>query len=162
MTMTPPLESLSVLREQAAILLSTFASVSGDGMETLGIDRLDPQPSDYRRVFRGEAADIMREWFAGVRAGLPAPGPREGQSSLHVVGAWGADIDAGIPDVLAEFPGGYSLLRGSLQPGPCWFCWRWTRPGARRGTAWDGLIHMDGRWIWLPKPWRALRTGIAG
>jgi hypothetical protein len=56
----------------------------------------------------------------------------------------------------ANFPGGYESAAAKLMPGLVVYRWKYVKPGETMGMAYDGLIHVNGRWTWYPKPWRVL------
>jgi hypothetical protein len=55
-----------------------------------------------------------------------------------------------------RFPGGYRRIARLLQPHRVWVSWKYLRPGADAGMAYDGLVWLDDHWAWFPKPYRAL------
>ena len=57
------------------------------------------------------------------------------------------------------FPGGYKRAAAFVQGNPTILRFKFVPPGQDSGSAWDGLMHVNGRWILIPKPWRALKDG---
>jgi hypothetical protein len=55
-----------------------------------------------------------------------------------------------------HFPGGYRAIAGYLRAERVWLCWRYAAHGAERGTLYDGLVQLEGRWLWCPKPYRVV------
>jgi hypothetical protein len=62
---------------------------------------------------------------------------------------WTAEVDAG-------FPGGYKRIAAKLKPGLTVYRWKYVKPGEKSGMAFDGLVHVNNRWVWFPKPWRVI------
>lgn len=60
-------------------------------------------------------------------------------------------------DAAKKFPGGYKRLAPKLKPGITWYAWKFVKPGESLGMAYDGLTHVNGRWVWIPKPFRAVK-----
>jgi hypothetical protein len=58
------------------------------------------------------------------------------------------------PNLLSDkFPQGYRDIAGWMNPKRIWLCWTITTPTG--GTVrYDGLVWLDGRWVWLPKIYR--------
>ena len=56
-----------------------------------------------------------------------------------------------------EFPGGYKGVADKLGAGLTWYRFKTVRPGERSGMAYDGLVYVNGRWAFFPKPWKAVR-----
>jgi hypothetical protein len=59
-------------------------------------------------------------------------------------------------DLVRPFPEGYHAIVPLLDPHRVWVCWKYTRPGAASGLAYDGLVWCDDHWAWFPKPYRML------
>jgi hypothetical protein len=57
---------------------------------------------------------------------------------------------------LNEFPGGYKDVLAHMKPGIPIVRFKFVEPGKRLGMAFDGLVHVNGRWVLMPRPWRAL------
>ena len=119
---------IETVYSQAQIVLSRFLD---SGLAASWADmvlELRPQPQDYERVFVKEMAAAAREAYSTWWA---APPPQ-------------------------QFPGGYAEIAKFLQPGNVWVCWKFLALGQPRGTAFDGLVYLDGRWAWFPKPHKVL------
>jgi hypothetical protein len=56
----------------------------------------------------------------------------------------------------AEFPGGYSRVVQYLNDQIPVVRFKFVEPGKTTGMAFDGLFYVQGRWVLVPKPWRAL------
>jgi hypothetical protein len=116
---------------------------------------LAPRADDFGRVFRSDAVARARDVYEALWATGPAFGPRPGQTELTVAIALADDFH-GRSARARPFPGGYVRVAPLLRAGVVWVCWRFAAPGERLGLAFDGLVALDERWVWLPKPWRAL------
>jgi hypothetical protein len=44
-----------------------------------------------------------------------------------------------------------------LKPGLTLYRFKFVKPGETVGMAYDGLVHVNGHWVMLPKPWAAAR-----
>ena len=99
--------------------------------------------------------EISRHWDQG-----PTVGPQEPGFELDV---WVSP--AGMlrgPNALSRpFPLGYRDIAGWLLPSRTWVCWRYRAPGATRGSLYDGLVRVQGRWLWVPKPWKLFPEVLA-
>jgi len=58
--------------------------------------------------------------------------------------------------VLSEFPGGYEQVRGQFVGDFPIVRFKFIEPGETSGMAFDGLIFVNDRWVFMPKPWRGL------
>lgn len=117
---------------------------------------LRPREADYDAVYGDElgprlAALLGPQWDRGE----VNFGPKEGQVALTLWGATSEELRAAGGNA-GEFPSGYKKVAGRLQPGLVLYRFKFTRPGEDHGTAGDGLVHVGGRWVLIPRPWRAL------
>jgi hypothetical protein len=142
---------------QAAVRLLREAIAAGSSEEQAAIAaRIAPRPQDFPRAFTGPAAEAARIAHAGAWRTPPVLKPGPGQSNVIAWAARAADLGPGAP--AAEFfPGGYGAIVDRLMPDRVWVAWKFIEPGQTRGTAYDGLVWLDDRWAWFPKPWRLFR-----
>ncbi len=83
----------------------------------------------------------VEEGFAQLPSGQSAAKP--GQSGVLVTG----------PD-LKELPGGYGKTIEHFKPGVEIYGFKYVEPGKTTGMSYDALFKVDGRWFFIPKPWR--------
>jgi hypothetical protein len=108
----------------------------------------------------------------------PRPPPRRGRdtrrsgrrghgrpgAALVVHAALAEEFAAPGSGRVAHFPGGYLKIGALLVPGVPWVCWKWSAGAPQSaGIGFDGLVRLGDRWVWFPKPWRAigLRAAVA-
>src|SRR5262245_3250098 len=60
------------------------------------------------------------------------------------------------------FPGGYRNIAGWMVPQRVWLTWATRSASGGVGTRHDGLAWLDGRWVWLPKPFRIVAPLVSG
>lgn len=56
----------------------------------------------------------------------------------------------------AEFPGGMRRFAALAAPGRTWYVVELVPPGSSTGMKYTCFTRVGGRWIFLPKPWRAI------
>jgi hypothetical protein len=117
---------------------------------------LRPLPEDYPRVFRGDLAAGFRSVYDAIWETRPVITRKAHQTVLLVSTCPAEAFVAGHP-FMEAFPGGYAGIADILVPGRVWACWKFVAPGQRLGMAWDGLVELDGRWAWFPRPWAFAR-----
>jgi hypothetical protein len=118
-----------------------------------GFTLIRPRDEDYARVFLPAQAEAARASYVGLWA-TPPPWPAQpDQTELHVTAAYAEDFAANDPRA-APFPGGYRDVASTFQPGTIWLLWEVVRPGEPNGITFDGLVAVDDRFAWFPKPWR--------
>lgn len=117
---------------------------------------LKPTREDYLAAYRQPLADRLAEAHSGMwQDENTAIKPKEGQTEIQF-GITSTDrLIAGHPD-LAEFPGGYKKVLDFMQPGVPIARFKFVKPGEKLGMSYDGLIFVNRRWVFIPKPWRVL------
>lgn len=116
---------------------------------------LAPDGADYRAVYTDSLATALERRYGPMWQSPPPIRPRPGQTDLLLVFATTDALIAGGPE-LREFPGGYGKVRDRMKAGVPIVRFKFIRPGENRGLAFDGLVYVNGRWVLIPKPWRAL------
>jgi hypothetical protein len=70
--------------------------------------------------------------------------------------------EASTQDLLAlegearHFPGGYHELARFIEPGYRFYRFKFVQPGRQIGSAYDVLVHVNGRWRLIHRPWTVL------
>ncbi|MBW2734644.1 MAG: hypothetical protein JRH20_19825 [Deltaproteobacteria bacterium] len=120
---------------------------------------LKPQSADYGKVF-ADAATAKKAEAAYSKLWESVPkrpfGPKEGQTEILLWGATTDDLKEGKGNA-SKFPGGYKKVAAQLKSGLKVYRFKFVKPGSTLGMAFDGLYNIEGRWVLMPKPWRALR-----
>lgn len=120
---------------------------------------LKPQAGDYEKVFASkEAAAKAAKTYEGLWGNIQRRpiAPRAGQTEILLWASTTDDLKAGKGNA-DKFPGGYKRIADQLKPGLKVLRWKFVEPGKTLGMSFDGLYNIDGRWVVMPKPWRALR-----
>lgn len=141
-------------RQGATELLQRFLAPGADlrALTLLLRPRRDDYLTAYRQPLAGRLAASHEQLWADETTAI---GPQAGQSEL-LLGVTTTDrLIAGKPE-LEEFPGGYRQVLDFLQPGVPIARFRFVAPGATLGMSFDGLVYVNRRWVFIPKPWRAL------
>ncbi len=129
-----------------------------DGADQYGIlDKMAPTDDDLRAIFTDDMFDNAKAYYAEMFS--ESPGGRvtkEGQTALLVWAATTEELQKGEGDS-RKFPGGYRHVAEKLKPGLTFFRFKFVAPGSTTGMAFDGLTYVNDHWVWVPKPWRALR-----
>lgn len=118
--------------------------------------RLKPTPEDIRAVYNEPLASLLIEKVIPMFAPGVKIGPREGQSELWVSRATTDQLIEGAA-VRRDFPGGYEKVFAYMKPGVPIMVFKFRKPGEELGLAFDGLVFVNGRWVLIPKPWRAMQ-----
>jgi hypothetical protein len=130
----------------------------GTGNDPTLVQHLEPTTEDYQAVFEGDvAAKAERYYKAKLWNGSEVKvAAKPGQTDLKVFKATTEEIRAWSPDVEANFPGGYRQIGSYLKPGLTVYRWKYTEPGDDLGLAFEGLVNVNGHWVWVPKVWQVL------
>lgn len=122
---------------------------------------LRPRPTDYGRVFLPAAVPAARAFYEAMWAQPMEMTWNPRQTELRVAAALSEDF--GEWNARAEpFPTGYRSIAGALQPGVIWLRWEMKEPGDLYGLSADGLVQLDDRWAWFPRPFVALAAPPPG
>jgi hypothetical protein len=139
-----------VVRDAVRPMLEQFPS-------TEIVARLQPRAEDYGQVFAPAAALVARDYYEPLwqKGQLKPDPPESSQIELHIyvspAGMFEHDNELSRP-----FPEGMRQIASLLTPERVWVAWRYTEPGERAGLSFDGLVWCSGRWVWFPKPHRAV------
>ncbi|MEP7124139.1 MAG: hypothetical protein ABJE95_24645 [Byssovorax sp.] len=117
---------------------------------------LRAEPADYAAVFTPDAAAKIQKvmetaWTNGQFLVRPA---HPNQTEMLVLSATTDELKAGSPNC----PGGYKDAAPQMTAGLTVYCFKFVEPGSKTGTAFDGLIFVNGHWAIFPKPWFALKN----
>ncbi|WP_314245572.1 MULTISPECIES: hypothetical protein [unclassified Streptomyces] len=119
---------------------------------------LEPNAADYAAVFEPEfaakAEKMYEEWIWSKPTAALDIDPEK--TEIKVAKATTDAIRDWPSEVSEEFPGGYERVAPYLKPGTTIYQWEYLEPGEALGMAYDGVAYVNGRWVWFPKPWRAL------
>lgn len=69
---------------------------------------------------------------------------------------WGANQEAIASYSSADarsFPGGYRELADYMNPEYEFFRFKFVQPGRKLGSAYDVLVHVNGKWCMIHRPW---------
>ncbi len=139
--------------EDARALLSRFLDPATDRVALTA--SLLPSPEDIRAVYDEPLASGLIAAYEGRLVPGVEIGPGEGQSTLLTWAASTGELRAG-GDAMRYFPMGYRDVAQYMKPGLTMLRFKFVRPGESSGMAYDGLVWVNGRWVWIPKPWRGL------
>ena len=117
--------------------------------------QLQPTDADIAAVYAEPLAGKLQAMYAQMYNAKAQIGPKPDQNALLTVMATTAELKHGDP-VLREFPGGYDKVRPYMIGNHPIVRFKFVKQGESTGLAFDGLIHVNGHWVLMPKPWRAL------
>lgn len=138
----------------ARAVVAQFA-VDATGDRRAAMARLRPSAADYRAVYREPLASKLEAAHKPLWDSGQTIGGKAGQTEFQVVLARTDDLIDRAP-IVREFPGGYAQVAAYLHRGLPIVRFRYVEPGKSRGMAVDGLVHVNGRWVLIPGPWRVL------
>lgn len=141
------------VRASAIELLATFVDPARTRDRQVTAIDLVPTRQDFENIFQPEHVDDVEAAYRRAFPTPPMPEARPDQTRIVLATAR--------PDQLAErtpfsehFPGAYQRVVDRLMPEPVWAAWKFVAPGSPHGMLYDGLVWTEGRWVWIPKPWR--------
>lgn len=77
------------------------------------------------------------------------------QTDLLIWAASSADLSS-YQGEARFFPGGYHELAEFLKPGFVFYRFKFIQPGRKLGSAYDVLVHVNGHWRLIHRPWTVL------
>jgi hypothetical protein len=117
---------------------------------------LRPTKADLEAIFTTDlAAKLDTTYGPAWESGQLVVAPKEGQTQVQVFSAASEEIKSGAGGA-ADFPGGWKQVADKLKPGIHIYRFKFVEPGKDSGMAFDGLVHVNGNWRIVPKPWRGL------
>ena len=140
----------------ARAVAAQFLASSGVDQKA-AMKRLRPTQADYRAVYKEPVAGALeaendRHWEKGETLRVSA----QRTEILMIVVPTDDLIDA--KPALSEFPGGYRRVLPYLKRGIPIARFKYVEPGKTTGLAVDGLVHVNGRWVFMPKPWTVVKA----
>ncbi len=116
---------------------------------------LRPDKADYEAVFTAEFAAKVAEAHKPMWDGGAAIGPKAGQTELLLHGVPTSEIKTWSENARMNLPGGYERIKDNFKDGLTVYAFKFVEPGETLGMAFDGLVHVNGKWRIFPKPFRA-------
>lgn len=131
--------------------------LAGSGVDQrLAMAKLRPTQADYRAVYKEPVAGDLeaendRHWEKGGTLRVSAA-----RTEILMLVVPTDDLIDRKPS-LREFPGGYQRVLPFLNRGIPIARFKYVEPGNTTGLAVDGLVHVNGRWVFMPKPWTVVK-----
>lgn len=122
--------------------------------------RLVPHMPEYEQIFTGHMAGIVRRAYE-FRPIMPLESYAKPEQTEILIGGSLAETLGTDPAASPFFANGWKWFLPHLVPGRMWLGWKYVKKGARLGMAYDGLVRVDKRWVWVPKPWRVVEMPTA-
>jgi hypothetical protein len=143
--------TMSVICDEVSPLLQALGQ--DDGSLTAG---LRPREEDYAKAFLPPYAQAAKQAYEEVWKEMPRVSSASPAATLkcHVSPAGMLADDNSLS---WHFPRGYRMIAPLLDPHRIWVAWKLIPPGKDAGMAYDGLVWLDERWVWFPRPYRVLR-----
>jgi hypothetical protein len=140
------------VEDEALALLRQFAAPGWSDEERLRrMLELRPHAGDAERVFLPELAARAEAVYAPVWEAPPLLQAEPGQTEVLLALAPAESVGPSL-----GFPGGYRRVAHLLRPGFLWLAWSFVVPGENVGLSFDGLVRIDERFAWFPRPWKLL------
>ncbi|GLS27832.1 hypothetical protein [Marinibactrum halimedae] len=171
------LEKMQESRDALMLTLTQLAQVAEPVIAELNnpaaTAHLKPTHDDLCQLFDPALADAMAREVELAYETAPIANPGMDYPHLKVTA-----VNAGLlrwPNEFSrQFPQGYRNIAGWMQPQWIWLAWRWCKSDApedkspegkneenhHAAVAFDGLVWMKTRWIWLPKAYRLVSHAL--
>jgi hypothetical protein len=117
---------------------------------------LKPTPEDIRTVYAEPlASDLIALYDDMFKPGITI-GPKPEHSEIYSVETTTLKL-RNRPAIRKKFPGGYKDVIPYLQGNNVIIRFKFVKAGETTGLAFDGLVFVNGHWVLMPKPWRAVQ-----
>jgi hypothetical protein len=120
---------------------------------------LKPSSADYKAVFADDVASLMEkqyeEAWSGADAVITPSEPAE--TDVILFKATTEELRDGANDA-SKFANGWKRISGKLRLGVVWYGWKFVKKGQTTGTAFEGLVFVNGHWAIFPRPWKRLKS----
>ena len=138
---------------EARALLARFVAPGADHLALT--QALLPTEAEVKALYAEPLGSALWADYAAQMGPGVSFAPKPGQSEVLVVHTTTRALFDRQP-VLDEFPGGYKDVLQYLKVDVPIVRFKFVEPGKTLGLAFDGLVHINGRWVIMPKPWRSL------
>ena len=133
-SLSSPLDKVRAIAEELRLDLGSAAPYRPDAAQ---VAALAATPGDALKL-QAYVDLVYAELILGQAAA------KEGQTEILVSG----------PD-LTDLPGGYSKHAEHFKSDARFYRFKYVKPGEDLGMSFDGLTQVNGKWIFIPKAWRA-------
>lgn len=140
-------------KANAAQMLSNFLRPGADVAALTA--ELKPTDDEIAMVYGEELAAKLVPYYAELYSSGATVKGKPGNNAVIIHRATTKGLKDGEP-VLRDFPGGYEQVRASLQGEYPIIHFKFVNKGEKSGMSYDGLIYINDRWVFMPKPWRVL------
>ncbi len=116
---------------------------------------LRPRTEDYEGVYKAPVAAALEKAHRRMWDSGEVIAARPGQTEILVIFATTDDL-IDHTRIAKNFPGGYARIGPHIKRGIPIVRFKFVKPGEALGMAFDGLVYVNKRWAFIPKPWRAV------
>jgi hypothetical protein len=139
---------------EAKEMLMAFVK-SGADVRTLS-SNLRPARSDYESVFAKEfASRLFAQQDPVWENGVFTVSPKPGQTDVSIYSIPTSDIRSWSTVAADYLPGGYKRIKDEFKEGNTVYSFKFVKPGDPGGTAYNGLVFVNGHWAIFNQPFRA-------
>ncbi len=138
----------------AKALLESFLQPGADHVAMT--KSLRPAYADYDAIFVEKVVTPVRDTYEELwNRNNYLIKNEEGQTKLLMWKATTEELNERTGDS-DKFPGGYKKIADKLKPGLTFYRFKFVKPGDKHGRAFDGLVFVNGHWVIVSKPYRAI------
>jgi hypothetical protein len=134
-------------------LLARFRGLSVGEQGEL-VRSLRPTAEDYAEIFIPRAAEYAAIGYTVLWGNVPAWEYGDDQTETRVVCAQAAHLTTTSP-LARLFPGGYQSAARFMRPSQVWCQFELAAP-KKAGNVFDGLVFLEEKLVWCPRPWKVL------
>ncbi|MEM7370712.1 MAG: hypothetical protein AAF587_19015 [Bacteroidota bacterium] len=123
--------------------------------------RLLPTLEDCEAIFDGKMGKKVYRYQKRLkrRANIVIRPLLKDQTEYLLFQASSEDLSDYDKDEARNFPGGYHELAEYFRPGIMFYRFKFVQPNRKLGSAYDVLVHVNGNWRLIHRPWVVLING---
>ncbi len=138
----------------ARVMLQKFFDPNADRAALTAA--LKPTEADIRAVYSDPLANALITQYDSIFKPGIAIGPKPEHTDIYSIETTTQKLK-NHDSALRKFPGGYKKVIPFIHGNNVIVRFKFVRAGETLGLAFDGLIFVNGRWVLMPKPWRAIK-----
>jgi hypothetical protein len=119
-------------------------------------ETLRPTPNDLVVIFDPTVAQKAQSYYATLWTKDATVTLKPGATELKLNHATTDELLTAAPSS-QKFPLGWRSVAKVLKKGLVFYSWQFAAPGEEKAPLYDGLVSVNGHWVWLPKIWNAIK-----
>jgi len=139
---------------QARAVLEQFTKPGADAKALA--ETLRPTAADFAAVFDPSVAQKASSYYSSLWSKDATVTITPLETDIKLFHATTDELLAAAPPS-EKFPLGWRTAAKSVKKGLVFYSWKFAAPGEEKAPLYDGLVSVNGHWVWFPKIWNAVK-----